>query len=105
MAIETGRLLIQRIAWASDQGKHGDDVNPSMAKVYASEVARKVTLGISADMLREGIQLVPVDHEHGGVRVELVGEDVEVDLSERTVADLLLAQLLPRYRAITEGVE
>ncbi|MDJ0927424.1 MAG: acyl-CoA dehydrogenase family protein [Gammaproteobacteria bacterium] len=44
MAIETGRLLIQRIAWASDQGKHGDDVNPSMAKVYASEVARKVTV-------------------------------------------------------------
>ncbi len=44
MAIETGRLLVQRIAWASDQGKHGDDVNPSMAKVYASEVARKVTV-------------------------------------------------------------
>jgi acyl-CoA dehydrogenase len=44
MAIETGRLLIQRIAWASDRGKHGDDVNPSMAKVYASEVARKVTV-------------------------------------------------------------
>lgn len=44
MAIETGRLLIQRIAWASDHGKHRDDVNPSMAKVYASEVARKVTV-------------------------------------------------------------
>ena len=44
MAIETGRLLIQRIAWASDKGLHGDDVNPSMAKVYASEVARKVTV-------------------------------------------------------------
>ena len=44
MAIETGRLLIQRIAWASDQGKHGDDINPSMAKVYASEVARNTTV-------------------------------------------------------------
>ena len=44
MAIETARLLIQRIAWASDQNKHGDDVNPAMAKVYASEVARKVTV-------------------------------------------------------------
>ncbi len=43
MAIETSRLLIQRIAWASDQGIH-DDVNPSMAKVYASEVSRKVTV-------------------------------------------------------------
>ncbi|MFQ5982904.1 MAG: acyl-CoA dehydrogenase family protein [Woeseiaceae bacterium] len=42
MSIETARLLIQRIAWAADQGIH-DDVNPSMAKVYASEVSRKVT--------------------------------------------------------------
>ena len=44
MAIETARLLIQRIAWASDRGLHNDDVNPSMAKVYASEVARQVTV-------------------------------------------------------------
>jgi alkylation response protein AidB-like acyl-CoA dehydrogenase len=44
MAIETARLLIQRIAWASDHDRHGDSVNPSMAKVYASETARKVTV-------------------------------------------------------------
>jgi alkylation response protein AidB-like acyl-CoA dehydrogenase len=44
MAIETARLLIQRVAWAADQNRHGDDVNPSMAKVYGSEVARKVTV-------------------------------------------------------------
>jgi alkylation response protein AidB-like acyl-CoA dehydrogenase len=44
MAIETARLLIQRIAWAGDQNRHADEVNPSMAKVYASEVARKVTV-------------------------------------------------------------
>jgi acyl-CoA dehydrogenase len=44
MSIETARLLIQRIAWASDSGKHGDHVNPSLAKICASEVARKVTV-------------------------------------------------------------
>lgn len=44
MAIETTRLLIHRIAWAADNGRHGDSVNPSMAKVYASETARKVTV-------------------------------------------------------------
>ena len=44
MSIETARLLLHRIAWASDQDKHGDEVNPSMGKVYASEVARKVTV-------------------------------------------------------------
>ena len=35
--------MIQRIAWAADQGIN-DDVNPSMAKVHASEVSRKVTV-------------------------------------------------------------
>jgi acyl-CoA dehydrogenase len=44
MAIEQARLLIQRIAWASDKGMHNDDVNPSMAKVAASDVARRVTV-------------------------------------------------------------
>ncbi len=75
------------------------------ARQKAKDVAREVTLGISADMLRKGIELVPADDEHRGVRVELVGEDVEVDLSEKAISELLLSQLLPRYRAITEGVE
>jgi alkylation response protein AidB-like acyl-CoA dehydrogenase len=44
LSIESARLLIQRIAWASDSGRHGDHVNPSLAKICASEVARKVTV-------------------------------------------------------------
>jgi V/A-type H+-transporting ATPase subunit E len=75
------------------------------ARQQAKDVAREVTLGISADMLRKGIELMPANDEHRGVRVELVGEDVEVDLSEKAISELLLSQLLPRYRAITEGVE
>lgn len=68
------------------------------------DLTREVTLGISADMLREGIELIPAHGQQGGVRVQLVGEDVEVDLTEKAVSDLLLSQLLPRYRTITEGV-
>lgn len=71
----------------------------------AKDVAGEVTLGISANMLREGIELIPASDDHRGVRVQLVDEDVEVDLSEKAISDLLLSQLLPRYRAITEGVE
>ncbi len=71
----------------------------------AKDVAHEVTLGISANMLREGIELIPASDDHRGVRVQLVDEDVEVDLSEKAISDLLLSQLLPRYRAITEGVE
>lgn len=44
MAIETSRLLIRRIAWAADNDRHGDTVPPSLAKIHASETARKVTV-------------------------------------------------------------
>jgi V/A-type H+-transporting ATPase subunit E len=71
----------------------------------AIDVAREVTLGISADMLREGIELMRATDDHRGVRVRLINEDVEVDLSEKAISEILLAQLLPRYRAITEGIE
>lgn len=85
-------------------GSLGDDPNGEDQQ-KARDIAREVTLGISADMLREGIQLMPATDEHRGVRVRLVNEDVEVDLSEKAISEILLAQLLPRYRAITEGVE
>lgn len=81
-----------------------DDGNEEL-KEEAADVARKVTLGISADMLREGIELMRATDDHRGVRVRLIDEDVEVDLSEKAISEILLAQLLPRYRAITEGVE
>lgn len=43
MHIETTRLLVQRVAWAVDNKTHGDAIHHSMVKVYASEMARKVT--------------------------------------------------------------
>ena len=55
-------------------------------------------------MLREGIELKPMGDTTPGIRIRLVGQDVEIDLTERAVADLLLKHLLPRYRAVLEGV-
>jgi V/A-type H+-transporting ATPase subunit E len=37
--------------------------------------------------------------------VRVVGEDLEIDLTDEAVAQLLLKHLLPRYRAILEGAE
>ncbi len=44
LSIETSRLLVRRIAWASDRGIAGDTVPPSLAKIHASETARQVTV-------------------------------------------------------------
>jgi V/A-type H+-transporting ATPase subunit E len=59
---------------------------------------------LSGEMLREGIELKPMGESMPGIRIRLVGQDVEIDLTEQAVADLLLKHLLPRYRAVLEGV-
>jgi V/A-type H+-transporting ATPase subunit E len=66
---------------------------------------RQVVLGISGDMLREGVNLKPSEDISGGIRIRLVGEDLEIDLSDQAISDLLLQNLLPRYRAIVSGAE
>lgn len=55
---------------------------------------------ISADVLREGIELIPSTKIRGGARVRLVGEDLEVDLSDQALSEMMLKLLLPRYRKI-----
>ena len=41
----------------------------------------------------------------GGARVRLVGEDLEIDLTDDAVSQLLLKHLLPRYRAILQSAK
>jgi V/A-type H+-transporting ATPase subunit E len=53
-------------------------------------------------MLREGLELLPADDVAGGARVRLVGQDLEIDLTDTAVTRLLLKHLLPRYRDIVE---
>jgi V/A-type H+-transporting ATPase subunit E len=66
---------------------------------------RHLVLGISGDMFREGVDLKPSEDISGGIRIRLVGENLEIDLSDQAISDLLLKNLLPRYRAIVSGAE
>jgi V/A-type H+-transporting ATPase subunit E len=66
---------------------------------------RTSVLGISSTMLREGVEIIPSSEVAGGARVRVVGEDVEIDLTEEAISKLLLKHLLPRYRSILEGAE
>jgi V/A-type H+-transporting ATPase subunit E len=66
---------------------------------------RHLVLGISSEMLEEGVDLRPSASIGGGIRIRLVGEDLEIDLSDRAISDLLLQNLLPRYRDIVSGAE
>lgn len=57
---------------------------------------------LSAELLREGVSFN--SHKGEGIRVRLVGQEVEVDLTDQAIAKLLLRHLQPRFRALLEGV-
>lgn len=67
--------------------------------------ARKATLALSSDMLREGVELIPADDVNGGVRVQVVDEDLEINLTDEAISRLLLRHLLPKFRNILSGAE
>jgi V/A-type H+-transporting ATPase subunit E len=69
------------------------------------ERGKQTILALSSDMLREGIELIPSSEEQGGARVRLVKDKLEIDLSEKAIAQMLYQQILPRFRAILEGIE
>lgn len=75
------------------------------ASAGADERARKLVLGITGNMLREGIELFPATDISGGARVRVVGEHAEIDLSDEAVSKLLVKHLLPRFLAILSGEE
>ena len=66
---------------------------------------RHLVLGITGEMLREGVDLKPSEDMSGGIRIRMVGEDLEIDLSDKAISELLLEFLQPRYRAIVSGAE
>lgn len=69
------------------------------------EMGKQVILGLSSDMLREGIELLPSGSLEGGAKVRLVGEQLEIDLSDKAIAKMLAERLLPRFQAILSGIE
>lgn len=57
---------------------------------------------LSADLLREGVSVS--SHSGRGLRIRLVGKEVEIDLTDASIAEVLLKHLQPRFRALLEGV-
>lgn len=58
----------------------------------------------AAEMLRGGVSFDRQEEPDGGIRIQLVDRGVSVDLTDAAVAEVLLAHLQPRFRALLEGV-
>ena len=59
---------------------------------------------VTKDILREGIELGTSDDHTAGIRIQLKDSDVEIELTDAAIAELLLRHLVPRFRAIMEGI-
>jgi V/A-type H+-transporting ATPase subunit E len=60
-------------------------------------------LSMGGGMLREGMSFGVAEDGEAGIRIRLVGEDMQVDLRESAISNLLLRHMLPRYRALLRG--
>ncbi len=68
-----------------------------------SGTADPFILGITVDMLRDGVDLKPSTRTEAGIRVKLIGSDLEVDLTDQAIAALILQHLTPRFSEIIQG--
>jgi V/A-type H+-transporting ATPase subunit E len=60
-------------------------------------------LSLGGGMLREGMRFGVSEDGEAGIRVRLVEEDVQIDLTESAISQLLLRHMLPRFRALLRG--
>jgi len=64
----------------------------------------KFVLGLTGEMLREGVAFSGSQDIAAGIQIQLKDKDITLDLTEKAVAGLLLQHLQPRFRAILEGI-
>lgn len=69
------------------------------------DLGKQTILSLSSDMLREGVELIPSSGTEGGAKVRLVGEQLEIDLSDKAISKMLAAHLLPRFHALLTAAE
>lgn len=79
-------------------------LEPEGKPVFDKE-AKLAVLRLSSDMLREGIDLASSSEIEGGVRVQLVDDKLEIDLSDRAIARMISQRLLPRFKSVLDGTE
>lgn len=89
-------ILPAKVATQQEIKQNADDIQ--------SGRLTKFVLGLTADMLREQVELHASDDMQDGIRVRADDQGVVLDLTDKAVAALLMEHLQPRFRAVLEGV-
>jgi hypothetical protein len=63
-----------------------------------------LTRTIARDMLKDSVTIAAEpNRKRTGMTLQIVGEDIEIDLSDAAVTGLLAQHLLPKFRDLLEG--
>ncbi len=112
------KLLEQMILELTARSRPAEDRQPwqvllPQTHVTAEELQREVqevqsgslaafVLGLTGDLLREGLTFAVSTDPGPGVRIKLLEDDVQLELTEHTITSVLMQYLAPRYRAVME---
>ncbi len=66
--------------------------------------ATRYVLGLTDEMLREGLVFSASEDVESGVRIRIDKGEITIDLTDEAIAALLLQHLQPRFRAVLEGI-
>ncbi len=64
----------------------------------------QLVVEVAGNMLRQGVTLRSSGRVKDGIRIRLTEKQIEIDLSSEAIAKHLLEHLLPRFRALLEGM-
>ena len=78
-----------------------DDLEKKPEEVSEDSIM-KFVLGLSADILREGLTFGRAGDDEPGVRVQIVDQDVQVEFTEQSISGLLMQHMAPRLRGQLE---
>lgn len=74
--------------------------NPKELKSKLTELVK----GIAQATYRDGVTFRPLEAGATGIRVHVSGKDLELDLTAKAVAEILLEHMQPRFRALMQGI-
>ena len=88
-------LVSPDLVSAEELSKSVDEVEPGTLSHFI--------LSLAGETLRDGLTFRVADETIPGVRVQIVDEDLEIDLTADTLTHLLRKHLSPRFRALIES--
>ena len=96
-AAQSAKLLLPKDAIGLEQLRSDpEEVKEGNLSHYVASITK--------EMIRDGLEIGTHDDTAAGIRIQLLEDNVEIELTDDAISELLLRHLVPRFRAIMEGI-